>query len=134
MGLRKLAKDVESGKNGCPTVYADDNVETSEETLVVQGDTLAVEPDGVRSAVGASVARLTGDGMVIVQGDRVLSTTESELENVLPGESAVPISPAALFGATDQQALDELLPGQVRVRIKAATIAAAKARYHEEAP
>lgn len=68
MGLRKLAKDLESGKHGCPTVYVDD------------------------------------DGTLVVQGDLLSAATESQLENVLPGEGAV--------------------------RIKADTVQAALQRYH----
>jgi hypothetical protein len=55
MNLRKLAKDADSGTNGCPTVYAVDELPAD---LVIQG----VE-------AGASLI--------------------AELENVLPGETAV---------------------------------------------
>ena len=55
MNLRKLAKDPDSGTNGCPTVYAVDELPAD---LVIQG----VE-------AGASLI--------------------AELQNVLPGETAV---------------------------------------------
>lgn len=70
MNLRKLAKDADSGTNGCPTVYAVDELPAD---LVIQG----VE-------AGASLI--------------------AELENVLPGETAVIIKREVV-----EEALRELL-------------------------
>ncbi|GIJ34477.1 hypothetical protein SAMN05216284_114125 [Micromonospora sediminimaris] len=40
------------------------------------------------------------DGDIVVQGLRLDDATEGELTNVLPGETAVKISPDLLLGAT----------------------------------
>lgn len=63
MALRKLAKDGDSGKNGCPTVYLDD------------------------------------EGMLVIQGDLAPAALHDQLENVLPGEGAVRITPATVIAA-----------------------------------
>ena len=55
MHLRKLAKDADSGTNGCPTVYAVDELPAE----------------------------------LVIQGVEARASLIAELENVLPGETAV---------------------------------------------
>ena len=55
MHLRKLAKDADSGTNGCPTVYAVDELPAE----------------------------------LVIEGVEARASLIAELENVLPGETAV---------------------------------------------
>lgn len=65
MGLRKLAKDRDSGKNGCPTVYVDDDG-----TLVVQGDLLSA------GAAAELENLLPGEGAVRINPATVIAAVE----------------------------------------------------------
>ncbi len=70
MHLRKLAKDADSGTNGCPAAYAIDEL----------------------------------PGYLAIQGDQADAETMANLENVLPGETAVIIKRQVL-----EEALRKLL-------------------------
>ena len=75
------------------------------------------------------------DDTVLALGDRLPGEREQELENVLPGEAAVPLLAKALFSEPRIGRAEDLGlpgPGQVLLRIKAETVRAARARYHEE--
>lgn len=140
MALRKLAKDLESGKHGCPTVYADEGVKVAtEQVLVLQGDVVV---EGASLDDGQAHPETTrcvwlADNTVLALGDRLPAAREHELENVLPGEAAVALLASELFSDPRLGQAEDLgapEPGQVLLRIKAKTVRAARARYHEEAP
>lgn len=140
MALRKLAKDEDSGKHGCPTVYADDDARADGlgPVLVLQGDVVQVEPSSVaRPVVGDLRARCvwTDNETVFVLGDGLDMARESGLENVLPGEGAVRLLASDLFDETRVgQPTDLGTPskGQVLLKIKAKTVRAARERHHQE--
>ena len=52
-----------------------------------------------RSGNGCPTVYIGEDGNIVVQGDLVDQSTESELSSVLSGEAAVQISPELLLGA-----------------------------------
>lgn len=138
MALRKLAKDEDSGKHGCPTVYADDSATAEgEAVLVLQGDIVEVGDRWDAARVGPAGTRCvwTEEDSVLVQGDRLEGPRERELEDVLPGEAAVALLAKALFveprvGRAED--LGALRAGEVLLKIKARTVRAARSRYHEE--
>ena len=100
MALRKLAKDRNSGKHGCPTVYADDGMKVeTEQVLVLQGDVVVEDEaldDHVAQPENTRCVWLTDD-TVLALGDRLPASREQELENVLPGEAAVFLLAGELF-------------------------------------
>jgi hypothetical protein len=51
---------------------------------------------------GCPSVYVTEEGDLVVQGLTLDGSTLSELENVLPGESAVRISPAIIIGAIER--------------------------------
>ena len=69
-------------------------------------------------------------------GSEMCIRDRQELENVLPGEAAVFLLAGELFSDPRLGRAEDLGapgPGQVLLRIKAETVRAARARYHEEA-
>lgn len=136
MALRKLAKDEDSGKHGCPTVYADDDATTQAgAALVLQGDVVDVGDEAAPRGHTAARCVWTTDDKVLVLGDRLDESREHELENVLPGEAAVAMLAQVLFDDSRVGRVDDLGDpgrGQVLLTIKARTVRAARARHHEE--
>lgn len=128
MALNMLAKDLSSGKNGCPSVYVEDASETRY-ALVVQGD-LITERAGDLPLEVRCVARREDDGTVTVQGPRVADAIAEQMANVLPGEVGVWATPDVLFVDESEVALPNLAPGEARVQIKAEVVTAAAERYH----
>ena len=51
---------------------------------------------------GCPTVYLGETGELVVQGDKLDDATFAELENVLPGEGAVRISPEVILGAVEQ--------------------------------
>lgn len=130
MALRMLAKDLSSGKHGCPSVYVEDATAV-QYVLVVQGD-LIEERAGDPPLDVRSVARVEDDGTVTVQGPRVPAAVADQMANVLTGEVGVWATPEALFAAELGAVFRELAPGEARVGIKADVVTAAATRYHED--
>lgn len=138
MTLRKLAKDLSSGKHGCPTVYADDGVKVeTEQVLVLQGD-VVVDGEAYASRQTQPVSTRCvwlADDTVLALGYRLPTEREQELENLLPGEAAVSLLAPELFADPRIGRAEDLGvpgPGQILLRIKAETVRAARARYHAE--
>lgn len=130
MALRMLAKDLSSGKNGCPSVYVED-ASAVQYVLVVQG-VLSEERGGKAPLEMRSITRLEDDGTLTVQGPRVPHAVADQMANVLPGEVGVWTTPETLFTAERSTQLPSLAPGEARVRINADVATAAAARYHED--
>jgi hypothetical protein len=126
--LEMLAKDGDSGRSGCPSVYIDENgwvvvqgpeIRTatgSGASALSAGDTRVriaskvltaavevLEKRGVRGKTAGMAAQSTvvldGDGYALVQGPEVEHETRSSLVNLLPGETGIRISTEDLTAA-----------------------------------
>lgn len=136
MALRKLAKDRDSGKHGCPTVYADEDVRVEgDQVLVLQGDVVVDVAATTGAEVDPAATRCvwSPEGTVLALGVRLPAEREQELENRLPGEAAVALLAGELFGQPRFGSAEDLGapgPGQALLRIKAETVRDARDRYH----
>jgi hypothetical protein len=125
--LEMLAKDENSGRTGCPSVYIDENgsaviqgpeIEAAagpEVTALPPGDTrIRISPKVLAAAAEAlqerhhvkaaeSVNQSTvvrdSDGYALIQGPEVEYETRSSLVNLLPGETGIRISTEDLTAA-----------------------------------
>jgi hypothetical protein len=127
--LKMLAKDENSGRTGCPSVYIDENgwaviqgpeaepaaiptlaallpgetrIRISSEVLAAAAEALKTRR-GVRTTLEERRVRpsvfLGSDGYAVVQGPEVEPETRASLANLLPGETGVRISTEVLTAA-----------------------------------
>jgi hypothetical protein len=124
--LEMLAKDEDSGRTGCPSVYIDENgwaVIQGPEIEAAGPDVSTVPPGGTRirispkvlaaavealkerhdvkaaESVNPSAVVLDSDGHALIQGPEVEYETRSSLVNLLPGETGIRISAEDLTAA-----------------------------------